>query len=861
MKTLPSVGLCVDITDRKRTEEALWRSESEFRTIFNGVTDAIFIARISDGHVMEANEVAFRQLGYSKNELLEMRVTDFLVHHDPAQLRERIAKVLDRGELLFESIHIRKDGSPMPVELHIRVLDFRGVPALLSVARDITDRKEAEAEILKAKDAAEQATVLLQQANERLALATRAGAVGVWDWNPITNEMIWDDQMYRLYGVVNKPPALTVKTWEDCLDPRDRGRAVDECSAAVRGESEFDTEFRVVWQDGSIHNIRALALVQRDSAGNTFRMVGTNWDITAQKRAAEELTTTNRHLAETIVRAEGLAREAASANAAKSEFLANMSHEIRTPMNGVMGMTGLLLDTDLTSEQRHFVEIAHESGESLLHLINDILDFSKIEAKKLELETVEFDLLEMLDNILDSLSFQAQAKGLELILFAAPGVPDRLNGDPGRLRQVLTNLLGNAFKFTVAGEVVLRVSVVEVNASACVLRFSVRDTGIGIPADKLGMLFDKFTQVDASTTRVFGGTGLGLAISKQLAELMGGEIGAISEEGQGSEFWFTVHCGLADGVASSSRREKVPTLLSGMRVLIVDDNQASRENLIAQTARLGMRPVGADGGPRALASLYRAVEEDDPFRIALIDMQMPGMDGEALGHAIKADLRLRDTRLVMLNSIGASYFAERLKQMGFVHCMKKPIHGSELANALCEAAPGMMEAIHEPTPGRHAARRDPNRNVPPAAARNSARILLVEDNYTNQQVALGILKKLGLRADAVGDGAEAIRSLESIPYDLVLMDVRMPVMDGIEAARRIRNPQSSVLNHSVPIIAMTANVQKSDEDRCTGAGMNGFIPKPVSVKALREALEKFLAGPQDSASRGLGGDLRANCER
>ena len=375
----------------------------------------------------------------------------------------------------------------------------------------------------------------------------------------------------------------------------------------------------------------------------------------------------------------------------------------------------------------------------------------------------------------------------------------------------------------------------EENENDVLLRFSVRDTGIGIPANKLNLLFDKFSQVDASTTRQYGGTGLGLAISKQLVELMGGEAGVSSQEGKGSEFWFTARLGKQ---AKGAQAENIPPAdLRGVRVLIVDDNSTNREILTTRLESWGMRPSEAQDGPGALQFLYRALEENDPFRIAVIDLQMPGMDGETLGRTIKADQLLTDTRMVMLTSIGTRGDALRFQEFGFSAYATKPIRHDELKAVLSLALTDYNGA--EPTPRsivtRHTARETLN-----LFTGRKARILLAEDNITNQQVAVGILKKWGLRADAVANGAEALKALETIPYDLVLMDVQMPVMDGLEATRQIRNPQSAVPDHQIPIIAMTAHAMQGDRERCLEAGMNDYITKPVSPQALAEALDKWL---------------------
>ncbi len=830
-------GVDKDITERKKAEEALRDREQRYRSVLQTVFDGFWISDM-EGRIVEVNDSYCEMVGYSREELLKMSIPDVEAIEDPEETAAHIKHILEYGYDRFTTRHRRKDGKIVDVEVNATYSE-EGGGRLVVFLRDITERKRAEKEISKFKTIADSVPY----------------GIGITDLdNKITyaNESLAMMHGYAIEEIMGQ--SLEIFHSDDQLD------MINEIIDKLKSADTFSSP--EVWhrhRDGSpLPTLMNWATI-RDSDRKPLFIAFSVEDISRQKeteqtlkRYAEELSMAKEfqeqnsaQLTMMVAELNKARDEAEAANRAKSEFLANMSHEIRTPMNGIIGMTELTLDTDPTEEQQEYLGMVKSSAYHLLEVINDVLDFSRIEAGQLELESIPFNLRETIELALNPFALRVEDKKLELILYMDPLVPDKVVGDPLRLRQIITNLVGNAIKFTEEGEVILRV---ELEAAEPTPRFHFRvvDTGIGIPEERQTAIFDSFTQVDGSTTRQYGGTGLGTTISKQLVEKMNGEIWVESPTndsgsgGPGSTFHFILPFEIR---TADMDADDLPSIdITGKKALVVDDNATSRRLFTVLLENWGFAPTAVSSGREALETLQAAKEESSPYELLLLDLNMPEMSGWEVTENMRDQGWLDDTTVIMITSSYQPGEAERARKLGVAALLNKPISQSALFNAILEAMQSVSSVSTEE--GEEIARKaiTPTEKSEPAMAlptRN--KVLLAEDSKVNQVLAERLLQKCGYRVTVVENGQQAVEAVKSGGFDLILMDVQIPVMGGFEATGAIREWEKETGDH-IPIIAMTANAMAGDREKCLEAGIDDYVSKPIDVKELFECIARSAEG-------------------
>ena len=786
-----------DISDKKNAENALIKSENQYRLLFEYSFDAIFVHQKEK--IINVNKQFCEMTGYSRAKLLKMSILDF---YDEAD-REASKKIINskKRHLQFETQWLKADGTLIDVEIISTIIDAdKGIRQ--AIVHNITEKKRF---LEKLKESEERHRSLFEYAQD---------AIIIFDAQNLQFEDA-NQAAQRFYGYTKKELLKLLIT-----DVSAEAEKTKETISKISKEDERSKQLLLRY-----HKRKDGAVVPVEIYSGTFmskgrkKIIGSVRDITLRIKAQKELEA---------------AKEAAEhASRSKGEFLANMSHEIRTPLHGIIGMTDILFDTDLDSEQTDYAQSIKNSAESLLSIINDILDFSKIEAGKLDFESIDFDFRITMEEIVELMAFKASEKGIEMICFIDPDVPSMLTGDPTRLRQIILNLINNAIKFTEKGTVSVRVKPIKETNSEVKLSFEVTDSGIGIPKERQDKLFQSFSQVDASTTRKYGGTGLGLAISKRLTGMMGGRINVKSEEGKGSTFYFSAIFKKQDTSKKSTRSRMFPVTLRGKRILAVDDNKINREIITAYLTSWDSVPKVVSTGQDAFRLLKEAAEASTPFDVLIADMMMPEMDGVQLSKKIREDEALKNTCIIILTSGGTRGDGARLREIKIDGYFSKPIKSSRLYNAIISVL-GLVEENRRIPEKRQMITRHTLKEM----KKQDIRILVAEDNRINQKIALHQLNKLGYTVDIVDNGKQAVEAVKAESYKLILMDVQMPAMDGYEATRVIRNMAGKLKD--IPIIAMTANAMKGDREKCLAAGMNGYIAKPVEPKNLQEVIVEWI---------------------
>ncbi|ODT43249.1 MAG: hypothetical protein ABS70_08595 [Nitrospira sp. SCN 59-13] len=814
---------------RQQYESSLHESEEKYRRLFESSRDAIMILYPPNWNFVACNPATVHLFGArDEAHFTSLGPGDVSPEYQPdgelsiVKAPKAIQAAMREGFYLFEWMHKRVEGPSFLATVQLTRITLQGTEGLQATVRDITEQRRAETE-LRAYATFQRA--ILDNAGSAIISCRPDGIIQLF--NPAAEALLGytaDELVGRQHpGIFHVPEEIVERARQlseefGCPIAPGFDVFIEKCRRNLPNEHEWT----YIRKDGTRRTVLLNVTALRDADSNITGYLGVASDITPLKRTAQELL---------------LAKEAAeAASRTKSQFLANMSHEIRTPMNGVLGMTELLLTTALDTRQRHLTRTIQQSGEALLAIINDILDFSKIEAGKLQLERLDFDLQDTVDNAVELFATPAQRKGLELTCHMPNSIPRSLRGDPIRLRQALLNLISNALKFTSTGEINVRIDAVAETDTSVTLRFAVKDSGVGIPAEAHQRIFEAFSQADGTTTRRFGGTGLGLTIVKELVALMQGQTGVDSQVGQGSTFWFTAVFERQPPTTGDPSSEHA---LLQRRILVVDDTAANREILDDHLRSWGAIPALTASAAEALTQLRAAAARQQPFELAILDFQMPDMDGMQLARAIRADSQLAALPLLMLTSVGYDAGAPGVPAVdGWV---TKPVRKTLLHQAILGLfRTGQRAPIRRP---------EPVVSEPATTGCHSARLLLVEDTPVNREVATGMLDILGYSVHAVENGRLALEAVAREQFDLILMDCQMPEMDGFTATAAIRQQErQSGGGHRIPVIALTANAMDGDRTRCLAAGMDDYLAKPFTASQLRTILSQWLTPPLAAAT-------------